>query len=41
MRLRVEEAGMRAPCLARRSRAGAHWGVFGGGGERYRDRRVW
>lgn len=34
MRSRVEDAGMRAPCLARMSRAGSHWGLSGGGGER-------
>lgn len=41
MRSSVVAAGRRAPCLERSSRAGGQLGWFGGGGERYRDRRTW
>lgn len=33
IRFKVEEAGMRAPCLARMLSAGPHCGLCGGGGE--------
>ena len=37
---RVDEAGNRDPCFARRSNAGSHRGSWGRGGERYRDNRM-
>lgn len=37
----VDAAGRRDPCLERRSSAGGRLGLFGGGGLRYSDKRVW
>jgi hypothetical protein len=40
-RERVDVAGRREPCFERRSRAGARFGAYSGGGVKYRERRVW
>jgi hypothetical protein len=41
IRLRVDDAGRREPCLDRSSKAGGQFGLLYGGGVRYNERRVW
>jgi hypothetical protein len=40
IRLKVEEAGSRDPCLERSANAGGQFGECGGGGVKYKDKSV-